>query len=51
MLRIKRTQRAELAAGEAGVNMLLPGILVMAATVLIILGPFMLNYLEFGLTM
>ena len=51
VLRIKRTQRAELAAGEAGVNMLLPGVLVMAATVLIILGPFMLNYLKFGLTM
>jgi tight adherence protein C len=49
VLRIKRTQRAESMAGEAGVNMLLPGVLVMAATVLIILGPFLLNYLAFGL--
>ena len=51
VLRIKRTQRAELIAGEAGVNMLLPGVLVMAATVLIIVGPFLLNYLYFGLSM
>jgi tight adherence protein C len=28
--------------------MLLPGVLVMAAAVLIILGPFALNYLMFG---
>ena len=51
VLRIKRTQRAELVAGEAGVNMLLPGILVMVSTVLIIIGPFLLNYLIFGLSM
>ena len=51
MLRLKRTQRAEVVAGEAGVNMLLPGILIMVATVLIIVGPFMLNYLRFGMTM
>jgi tight adherence protein C len=51
VLRIKRTQRAELLAGEAGVNMLLPGVLIMAATVLIILGPFLLNYLKFGLSL
>ena len=51
VLRIKRTQRAELMAGEAGVNMLLPGVLVMAATVLIIIGPFLLNYLYFGLSL
>ena len=51
VLRIKRTQRAELLAGEAGVNMLLPGVLIMAATVLIIIGPFLLNYLKFGLSM
>ena len=38
VLRVKRSQRAETIAGEAGVNMLLPGILVMASTVLIILG-------------
>jgi tight adherence protein C len=50
VLRIKRTQRAEALAGEAGVNMLLPGLLVMIATVLVILGPFLLNYLEFGMT-
>ena len=51
VLRVKRTQRAEPLAGEAGVNMLLPGVLVMASTVLIILGPFLLNYLKFGLSM
>jgi len=51
VLRIKRSQRAETIAGEAGVNMLLPGILIMIATVLIIIGPFMLNYLMFDLSM
>lgn len=51
VLRLKRTQRAETVAGEAGVNMLLPAILVMVATVLIIIGPFMLNYLKFGLSL
>lgn len=51
VLRVKRTQRAEALAGEAGVNMLLPGILVMIATVLVILGPFLLNYLEFGMSL
>lgn len=49
VLRVKRSQRAETIAGEAGVNMLLPGILVMAAAVLVILGPFVLNYLFSGL--
>lgn len=44
VLRIKRTQRAETIAGEAGVQMLLPAILVMASTVLIILGPFVLGF-------
>ncbi len=44
VLRVKRTQRAETVAAEAGVKMLLPGVLIMAAAVLIILGPFMLNY-------
>jgi len=48
VLRIKRTQRAETIAGEAGVNMLLPGILVMAACVLVILGPFILGYMRSG---
>lgn len=43
VLRLKRSQRAETLAGEAGVNMLLPAVLVMASTVLIILGPFVLN--------
>ena len=51
VLRVKRTQRAELIAGEAGVNMLLPAVMVMVATVLIILGPFLLNYLYFGLSL
>ncbi|MFP6765238.1 MAG: type II secretion system F family protein [Planctomycetaceae bacterium] len=45
VLRIKRTQRAETIAGEAGVKMLLPGILVMASTVIVILGPFMLSFI------
>jgi tight adherence protein C len=45
VLRIKRTQRAETLAGEAGVKMLLPAILVMAATVIVILGPFVLNFI------
>jgi len=45
VLRIKRTQRAETLAGEAGVKMLMPAVLVMAATVIIILGPFLLNFL------
>ena len=48
LLRVKRTQRAETIAGEAGVNMLLPGVLVMAAAVVIILGPFALNYVMCG---
>jgi len=48
VLRVKRSQRAETIAGEAGVQMLLPGILVMAAAVLVILGPFALNYFSFG---
>jgi len=46
VLRIKRTQRAETLAGEAGVKMLMPAILVMAATVIIILGPFLLSFLS-----
>jgi tight adherence protein C len=45
VLRIKRTQRAETIAGEAGVKMLLPGILVMASTVIVILGPFLLGFI------
>ena len=49
VLRLKRSQRAETIAGEAGVNMLLPGVLVMAATILVIFGPFVLNYLYSGL--
>lgn len=48
VLRLKRTQRAEAMAGEAGVKMLLPGILVLISTMLIILGPFLLNYLYSG---
>jgi tight adherence protein C len=46
VLRIKRTQRAETLAAEAGVKMLLPAILIMAATVMIILGPFLLSFVE-----
>jgi tight adherence protein C len=51
VLRLKRSQQAEVVASEAGVNMLLPGMLVMISTVLIIVGPFLLNYLYFGLSM
>ncbi|HTN75529.1 MAG TPA: type II secretion system F family protein [Pirellulaceae bacterium] len=50
VLRMKRSQRAETVAGEAGVNMLLPGVLVMLSSVLVILGPFLLNFLAFGFT-
>jgi len=46
VLRIKRTQRAETVAGEAGVKMLMPAVLVMAATVLVILGPFLLGFVN-----
>ncbi|MEW4528752.1 MAG: type II secretion system F family protein [Maioricimonas sp. JB045] len=46
VLRIKRTQRAETIAGEAAVKMLLPAVLIMAATVLIILGPFILSFMQ-----
>ncbi|MCL4203673.1 MAG: type II secretion system F family protein [Pirellulaceae bacterium] len=49
VLRLKRSQRAETIAGEAGVKMLLPGVLVMISTVIIILGPFVLNYWLLGL--
>ncbi len=49
VLRVKRSQRAETIASEAGVNMLMPAVMVMAATVLIILGPFLLNFMKFGL--
>jgi tight adherence protein C len=45
VLRIKRTQRAETIAGEAGVKMLLPTVMIMASTVLIILGPFVLSFI------
>jgi tight adherence protein C len=51
VLRIKRSQRAETVAGEAGVNMLFPGVLVMVSSVLVILGPWILNYLYFGMNM
>ena len=45
VLRIKRTQRAETMAGEAGVKMLLPAVLIMGSTVIIILGPFILGFI------
>ncbi|HTN04424.1 MAG TPA: type II secretion system F family protein [Planctomycetaceae bacterium] len=50
VLRLKRSQRAEMVADETAVKMLLPGILIMASTVLIILGPFLINfiYMDFG---
>lgn len=44
-LRIKRTQRAETIAGEAAVKMLGPTVLIMAAVVIIILGPFILSFI------
>jgi tight adherence protein C len=48
VLRVKRTQRAETIAGEAGVKMLLPAVLVMIATALIMVAPFVMNYLAMG---
>ncbi len=51
VLRLKRSQRAEAIAGEAGVKMLLPGVLVMASTVIVIIGPFAINFLIFGFSM
>lgn len=45
ILRVKRTQRAETIAGEAGVKMLLPAILVMASTCIVILGPFVVGFI------
>ncbi|RLS59148.1 MAG: type II secretion system F family protein [Planctomycetota bacterium] len=48
VLRIKRTQRAETLAGEAGVQMLFPSMLVMMATVLVILAPFALEFFDGG---
>jgi tight adherence protein C len=51
VLRVKRSQRAETIASEAGVNMLLPAVLVMASTVLIILGPFLLNFMKIGIAL
>lgn len=48
VLRVKRSQRAETIANEAGVRMLLPAVLVMAAAVIIILGPFLLNFVYSG---
>ena len=46
MLRLKRTQRAETIAGEAAVKMLFPAVLIMVATVIIMLGPFVLGLLS-----
>lgn len=45
-LRIKRTQRAETIAGEAGVQMLFPTMLVMMATVIVILAPFAMEFVS-----
>ncbi len=45
-LRIKRTQRAETLAGEAGVQMLFPAMLVMMATVIVILAPFAMEFVS-----
>ncbi len=45
-LRIKRTQRAETMAGEAGVQMLFPAMLVMMATVIVILAPFAMEFVS-----
>jgi tight adherence protein C len=46
VLRLKRSQRAERIAGESAVQMLLPGVMVMASTVIIILGPFLINFID-----
>lgn len=47
-LRIKRTQRAETIAGEAGVQMLFPAMLIMMATVIVILAPFAMEFVTGG---
>ena len=47
-LRIKRTQRAETLAGEAGVQMLFPAMLIMMATVIVILAPFAMEFVSGG---
>lgn len=47
-LRIKRTQRAETIAGEAGVQMLFPAMLIMMATVIVILAPFAMEFVSGG---
>ena len=44
VLRIKRIQRGEKMAAEASVNMLMPAIMVMAATALLIIGPFIIKF-------
>lgn len=49
ILRLKRSQRAEALAAEAGVKMLLPAVLVMASTIIIILGPFLLSFIYSGM--
>jgi tight adherence protein C len=46
VLRLKRTQRAETIAGEAAVKMLFPAVLIMVATVIIMLGPFVLGLMS-----
>jgi tight adherence protein C len=45
-MRVKRTQRAETIAGEAGVKMLLPTVMIMVAVVIVILGPFILSFMS-----
>ena len=47
-LRIKRTQRAETIAGEAGVQMLFPAMLIMMATVIVIMAPFAMEFVSGG---
>jgi tight adherence protein C len=47
-LRVKRTQRAETIAGEAGVQMLFPAMLIMMATVIVILAPFAMEFVSGG---
>lgn len=47
-LRVKRTQRAETIAGEAGVQMLFPAMLIMMATVIVIMAPFAMEFVSGG---
>ena len=49
LIRFKRYERAEKIATEAPVKMMLPNMLIMMATLLVVLGPLLINMLKQGL--